>query len=135
MPQTTFLNADLIITDCHDLCSFSQKLAQRGLMVLNVYPTEDGLWRATFECDSDSGDDRFNEIIENILQCIETLPAVLRYRWNALQHRSLDIGFKTGSKVDPYTRHISAEFLRRMDTIHLALGITIYSHTQASLTS
>ncbi|PHV12933.1 hypothetical protein [Chitinimonas sp. BJB300] len=76
--KTAFLNADLIILSHRDLRDFAETLERNDLMTLHVQSREDGLWQATFELESESGDESFHKIMDGLLNCIEGLPINLR---------------------------------------------------------
>lgn len=126
-PLTTFINADLILVCSGELRSFAQQLESCGLLVLGVHQTDDGLWKASLAFDHENGEANFQAVMDGILRCVETLPAALLKRWNALQSKTLDMGFEAGTKTRYYSRQVSVTLLRRMTAANLELAITIYA--------
>jgi len=126
-PDTTFINADLVLV-CHgELTSFSQELESRGFLVLGVHQTDDGLWKACFALDHDSGEANFQMLLKRLLSCLEALPQGWMNRWNTLTCRRLDLGFEAGTETRHYSRRISTGLLRRMVALDIELVITIYA--------
>jgi hypothetical protein len=125
-----FINADLEITSQEGLEPIKDAFAQYGDRFFELYcgETEPGFYLATFEIhpDEDRDDQTAEEKIHAFCDSITELRGLAHDRWVHATRRVIDLGYQTDDNCEAFKDCISAEALRRLETLGIDLALTIY---------
>jgi hypothetical protein len=127
--KITYLNTDLDLVSEYDLTALAAALEAGGVCALHTTLCEDGLWRATFEENEHSSDDRPREPERHIavmLNVIESLAGPLRWTWDNCRLREFNLGYDCGAEPWAFNQGLSADLLGRISAVGASLRITIY---------
>ena len=125
-----YLNTDLDLVSANELTALTAALESRGLYSLHMAHAANGLWRASFETETQHVEPDAN--IVGICEVLEGLEGQMADALKECTLREFNIGYDCGSEPHSFSHELSLATLRRIVDVGATLRITLYRPDSSS---